>query len=595
MINRTSIDMSDPSQVSLEPYQSQIKVLSDTPSHQLSAKQIAEVLKFEESVMNLALPAGISAHEVRVPNTAMNLEDIEATPVGEKLMCIDFLDTDNAKQILQKYLSMKELEIAGKNTLLQYILHNAARIEPADLEAVENESNKYVQQVILNNLIAIQKGQPPQPDPILLTVLVDPTIMMQKAESIHDLNNYYADLKLAIYPDDLLGEHKLLMIGLHHQKLIFEISRLHTQAQEYRTQIRYMGAGKLKAETFLVRLEQLLTSIPTNPVRKEIKDVDITNEPLLSEALQYLSPPKYQVNKQSLSHFTYDDVDQNTLDNTYINTSQLSVMATIVLKHYNLLSNNNSQDDKMNEPASDHKWRILIKPIPNLRVNGRKKILYLPENFNRRLNGIYPAGAMAVLEHELTHIFQHENNTKLGIALLARTKAVRSAAWFEAGAKYQEYQSKEALFGQIKNDINLTYIKAYQKKLEGGGITDCALAFYNEYIQQNPTTDHTTANSLAISRTLRLFRYGSELVGNKNCWADNESLRYFEADLLIELLPKNLIKYLFIGNLNLSIAAKLHQLGLLIDVSDLNISPKASGLLEDYVRTEILPRQASNK
>ena len=139
----------------------------------------------------------------------------------------------------------------------------------------------------------------------------------------------------------------------------------------------------------------------------------------------------------------------------------------------------------------------------------------------------------------------------------------------------QDIVSKEA-FG-FNSPPHPHYIRAMQKKIDGGNYLDCVNAFY-ESTMNIPRQEKLAGTlsdedfkkemrknlSLSINRAQRLFRDGSSLSSREGFLSKSKDTVYLEQVRLFRELKKHgLEKYVFIGGANLNALTFLLRSGFL--------------------------------
>lgn len=262
-------------------------------------------------------------------------------------------------------------------------------------------------------------------------------------------------------------------------------------------------------------------------------------------------------------------------DETAIPEEGLRELAEETLRTYGLLSNQPASEynpDRVG-PAPDNKWQFITrKEIKSMSVNGKKKIIQCGTSGKSIV-----AAISITLAHEIEgHVLQHENRSQIPLRLFKKLGSGRSSVFAECGAmNNQDIVSKEA-FG-FNSPPHPHYIRAMQKKLDGGNYLDCVNAFYESSMkilrQEKSTGTLSTEDfqkemqrnlNLAINRTQRLFRDGSDLSSQERFLSKSKDTVYLEQIRLFRELKKHgLEKYVFVGGANLDALIFLLQSGFL--------------------------------
>ncbi|QQS15344.1 MAG: hypothetical protein IPK84_03165 [Candidatus Moraniibacteriota bacterium] len=262
-------------------------------------------------------------------------------------------------------------------------------------------------------------------------------------------------------------------------------------------------------------------------------------------------------------------------DETAISEENLRELAEETLRSYDLLSNQpaSEYDPDRIGPAPDNKWQFITrKEITSMSVNGKKKIIQCGTSRKSVVAAISIA-----LAHEIEgHVLQYENRSKIPLRLFKKLGSGRSLVFAECGAmNNQDIVSKEA-FG-FNSPPHPHYIRAMQKKIDGGNYLDCVKEFY-ESAMKIPRQEKSAGTlsdedfkkemrknlRLSINRSQRLFKDGSDLSSQKGFLAKSKDTVYLEQVRLFRELKKHgLEKYVFIGGANLNALTFLLRSGFL--------------------------------
>lgn len=253
--------------------------------------------------------------------------------------------------------------------------------------------------------------------------------------------------------------------------------------------------------------------------------------------------------------------DAKRFENLEINADQLKTLIQNVLARYGLLSSEEKYSAKRKGRPDDGKWLVALSKVrTSLAVASKSGTVWVPKKFKRSLSQKKPTGVLPLIDHEITHVLQHENAAKLGIGLLEKDRSARGSLWFETGATAQEDESYSNHFG-INRSANFNYLKALQAQVNGGSISDCAKVFFNSLIDSGDVKNKDEAVQTAVDRTLRLFRHGGEWAAGTGYLTNTEPLEYAEQQILARNLPKDLDWLYFVGRANFQTLAELYRIG----------------------------------
>lgn len=189
-----------------------------------------------------------------------------------------------------------------------------------------------------------------------------------------------------------------------------------------------------------------------------------------------------------------------------------------------------------------------------------------------------PAGLISVtLAHEIEgHVLQYENKTKIPLRLFKKLGGERSSIFAECGAMNNQGLVSQEAFG-FAFPPHPHYIRAMVEKLRGGNYLDCIKAFHESTLR-GPRLQKTLGQiseevfkkevkkslKLAINRTKRLFREGSDFSSNQPFLTNSKDTVYLEqVKLFQELKQRGLEKYVFVGGANLNTLLFLMKSGFL--------------------------------
>ncbi|MFI5275576.1 MAG: hypothetical protein ACHQT5_02005, partial [Candidatus Saccharimonadales bacterium] len=260
------------------------------------------------------------------------------------------------------------------------------------------------------------------------------------------------------------------------------------------------------------------------------------------------------------------------------NAGQMKEFCENVLSSWSFLSEHQTDWEAIGKRsgfAEDDKWQVIVSPkVSALSVNGKKKTVTVPEDFNRTLIQISAAGVLPGAAHELSHVWQNEFSYQLAEQIpLAGIKGKRYVTGYEMGGIEQE-REVHTMVGQIR-PTNVTYLRALQAKLHGANQTEAARAFAEA--KGDEITEHSA--QIAGSGVLRLYRNGGH---------DSQALDYIEQELMLRSLSSlspGEVRAVAIagGSLSLRDAATLHRFGLLELPREIHVQP-AQDVMELFLR-----------
>ncbi len=268
-------------------------------------------------------------------------------------------------------------------------------------------------------------------------------------------------------------------------------------------------------------------------------------------------------------------LDREKLFAKNIPAEKIAQLAEETLTHYSLLSQYPASDYESDRegPAPDDKWQFVMRDAyKTMAVSAKQKIIKCspnPQSIDRLIS--------ITLAHEIEgHVIQAENRARIPLRLFAKVGGGRSSIFAECGAmNNQDYVSGQA-FG-YQSPPHPYYIKAMQKKLEGGSYLDCVEAFYEGSLkelhlqrelgwidQEEFDLRADEKLKLAINRTKRLFESGAQFGSNEEFLTNSKDTVYLEQVRLYRALKQHgLEKYAFISGANLDTLLFLMQAGFL--------------------------------
>ncbi len=241
--------------------------------------------------------------------------------------------------------------------------------------------------------------------------------------------------------------------------------------------------------------------------------------------------------------------------------------------------------DKRDGYAPDGKWQVIVTPKKkSFLISGDKRVMWVPEKFERTLTQESPAGALPVSAHEQTHITQTEYDEVLAEQIpLAAIKGRRYVTMREMGGIYQE-RAFHSLLGRTRA-ANAHYLRALQTKLAGGTFMQAARAMHASLLAGGSFSGNAAAaRENAIDRTMRLYRKGGH---------ESQPLDYIEQELIMDALApltdeQRRAVVVAGGSFSLADTAALHRVGLLNLPEQTSADPTAA-VMEVFAR-DFLPQ-----
>lgn len=432
-------------------------------------------------------------------------------------------------------------------------------------QTVANKSRDWMLAELAHRLDQEPAMDASQPDFAELTVVFETDKLLGKVRELNRYYNFYikASLELASDAPTRLEEACRALIEIHRNRvsqlvagLLPSLNSLASQlaalpetavTRRWRNQLAKVSpvAGLALKQDYLTR---------TNFQTQFAAELDLVrNGAEWNEATGGFSQITRQIGELAVN--TSDELPDAELTSEVVeklaatkwNAAQFKGFIETVLSEWELLSGESIEWDKVAKrsgPASDGKWQVVISPkVTSLAVNGKQKILKIPEKFDRKIPAVLPVAA-----HELTHVLQHEHADLVAQKLpIAKTKGRRYIVNFEAGGILSESELLASL-GQNRL-VNTGYLKSLEAKLAGANRTEVARAYANT----------GASNALSADRSGRFYREGGE---------NSQPLNYLEQELIareLAKLPPEQARALAIAcaSFSLADAVKLHSYGLL--------------------------------
>jgi len=452
-----------------------------------------------------------------------------------------------------------------------------------------------------------QLTQPAETDadfkpPLHLTVNYDPSKLLAKAEAVKAYRRFYAEAKrrTADEPDQLLADAKRALISVYVGRLnamaavdVFPgllsleeqlvRSESNFQTGEWEAKLRAVapaigdihdleGEERLRARDVYARhLDAIRQGAPFELDEVDENEATVFSQQALrdlGDAIAALAP---QVNGP-------DELTElgRELEDISWDATQIKAFFEAVLREWGMLSQHKTtwqESDDRDGFAEDEKFQVVVTPRrSNLSVDSTRRIVNIPESCVRSLVSVYPAGALALVAHELSHVLQAYADYELGKQIpLARIKGRRYRILREAGGAYQEKILQRDYLGASKG-ANGHYFHAYIAKSEGKSRIEVARVFYDSVKadrELSPKEDEQT-RELAIGRTARLYRHGGQ---------NSQVLDYVEQSVVCDILMQHLqpeqVDAFLLGSASFSLedSALLHRYGLLMLPTSAAISP----------------------
>jgi hypothetical protein len=504
---------------------------------------------------------------------------------------MEYFAQDEAGRADAKQLGTDADDETALADILLDIEHIETKIPSDECKQIAERSGDWARQKLVDRLAEDASRDSDHASPPRLTVNYDPEKILAKAEAVHAYRQFYARALEEVMrePDTLLAEAKRALVHVY-------VGRLNTMAAVD------VYPGLLSLEEQLARspenaattelLQRLVRDAPAigrihelegedraiaretyarhlDAIRQgapfELDEVDETQAGIFAHrALQELAE-SIRTLVPKTSHTELTDLAKQ-LQGVSWDAQQIKEFIEAVLSEWGMLSDQRvtwQEVDDRDGFAPDEKFQVIVTPRrKNLSVDSTRRIVNIPEGTVRPLAGVYPAGALPSVAHELSHVLQGYADYELGQQIpLAQIKGRRYRILREAGGAYQEKILSRDYFGNGR-ETNPHYLQAYIAKAEGRNRLEVARVFYESTTaskQLSPEED-MAARTLAVNRTARLYRYGGQ---------NSQVLDYVEqsvvCDVLMQRMTPEQVDAFLLGSTSFSLedSVLLHRFGLL--------------------------------
>ena len=259
---------------------------------------------------------------------------------------------------------------------------------------------------------------------------------------------------------------------------------------------------------------------------------------------------------------------------TKISAQDAKQLVELALDAYGVLSKEDatSYDSHQEGYADDGGWQVILENRASAEVRSKQRVVVLPDKevALRRALQVF-------VGHEVEgHVLQEINREQFPLELVQKSRTDRWVSFYEAGSMNSENAAAEAIFDDQKIP-HTGYLRATQKRLEGGSYIDCVEAFYNvlrdEYVdlrEKKLISEEQFEKfcrddvKIAMSSAMRLFRQTENLDGGDGVVTNAKDLVYLEQRMLFEELRKaGKEDYAYISGVNAQTLADLARAGLL--------------------------------
>ncbi len=564
-----------------ESYVRAIEVFHNPPEFELSPEEKEEVQTFERALCDGEFPRGFEFLAKRIKKPPKNIVEISNMNTDLKVFCIDwYIKTEKGLACLQ---SMGyEGNVKSEGEVREFLAAAIVRIkknnlvndnDDDDLDDGYESSRLWARAQLEQKLTDIlEKGISDIDEPEYFSILRKPDELIERIAAARELKNYYKSIEAALRSseDSNINDAKLVMLTMHRERINTFIATCYRQVIPLLNQYR-LNQSLLSSEQIDVLTDAMpvLKNVDTTDVEKMarlysmldkfINGIDAENG--FSQISAEIERLELALQDKPDEKRAVKNYDAKRFEDIELNAEQIKSLIQRILTSYGLLSSETKYSSKRKGRPEDGKWLVAISKIrTSLAVVSKSGVVWVPKKFKRSLDQKKPTGVLPLLDHEITHVLQHENASKLGIELLEKDRSARGSLWFETGATNQENLSFKSHFG-IDRGTNFNYLKAMQTQLKGGSISECTKVFYDSLVSSGDITDRKQAIETAVDRTLRLFKHGGEWATKTGYLTNTEPLEYAEQQILARNLPSDLEWLYFVGRANFQTLAELYRIG----------------------------------
>lgn len=551
-----------------------VDLLQRDPEIELSVEDREEVLGYEQELTKSNELLLRSGEKVK------GIEHIWQLSAKTSEFYQEYFLTEGGREDLENALGRDIPQFRSLNEVEEYFYGlDYTNITTEALKGLSGRSKQYgenavVEQFANNNFESLDGVE----NPTKLNIVHNPHVVAQKVQSLRRLKQYYKE-----QTDDLVGntdsasQAKLTVLTLHRRRLnellteeypniVHFFEQYKSSPQENLKEVHEMLADNIRGTGLfdderqfrtLGRLDKFRQGVGERQYGGDYSPINPQLAELVKEAEEMLGRP------QPVENFVFNDVDPKLFWEKKITATEFQHWVELSLKEYGILSADEQYDHDRIGRTSDNGWQVVIDDsVGNLSVDSKQGVIKVPTSFHRSIAGMNPAGAVPVLDHEITHVLQHENKERLGLSITEKVGLDRSSVNSEAGAMLIESETQRELFGQ-QVIIDMHYFRALERKLQGGNLVECMKAFFDSVRQESPDRDKREVAKHAINRAARQFRDGGAFADRSPYPTNTQPLVYMEQELIArELVKQNSRDLLMIAGVNMEALAMLHSVGL---------------------------------
>jgi hypothetical protein len=553
----------------------------------LSPEAISDVVAFENQLYSLTLDpdqfSTAEAFRIDCEAAGHSFEPIEKI-WQRKLNSINlgvgyFLTTKGKAALLEATGVAIKSEATPQSCareLSQLDIHN---VDSSVLDKLEAKSVGFEEKQITQAFIENGFSGHGIPAPNILTIFKNPEVIAEKAQGYRDFKTYLKlvmkDLRAADTEEYPALKAKAQITELYKRRLNVLLVGTYVSAYKLLSQQRTSGIEAYSQYNgqLVEALSAFIPSADNAQIANFLQRMDRLTEGVSRSkdgSFTWLSPEAAKlaergnsgdIESQNIDRGLYADVNPDDLKSAQIDGEMFGDWVSSVLESYGFLSAYQDWDSERESFAPDGKWQVIVNDkFKNLAVNPQQRIVKVPRKT------ISIARAIPVIDHETTHVIQHENQRVISqLAIMEHIGIDSASVQIESGGIWQETVAREAILGEVDQEINGTsYLQALRVKARGGTFGECAQAYFEDLTIRMPDMDSDKVAAQAINRTRRIFRSGGLEFAQEGPYLTNtQPLNYLEQRLIYENLGERNRKLLLLGGVAVNNFVRLSELGLM--------------------------------
>lgn len=568
---------------------------------QLSEQERKDVLDFEDDL-------------------GKRFEKITDITVQKVTFYVEYFLTPDGRENFEKTTGIALSHVANERDIKKTIFLNRETLQQIkydDLKSLAALSVKYYDERLLQQLcvyndvshtINITEASNPQGIDVLLT----PEKLAGKIAELTAFKNDVKKVNASLSEKVQCDLAKKKIIELYRKKYnqvlteyFFDSSLIVDMAQtigedlltEEEKELLKMQRGMQNVQKNLSRRDKFIHGADINYIEGERVQISDT----LKEFAEQISVEYERNEAEKYQKIVENGYDPEKVFAKNVSIEQITILINELLEMYDLKSSYGPEtyDAKRSGAAPDDKWQFIAKDsYKSMSVKGKQKII----KSDTKNKDIYYTMTV-VLGHEMGHVLQSVNSSKIPLRLFEKTKGDRSSVFAEGGAMMLQDHIAREIFGTGALG-HPHYVRAMIKKMEGGNYIDCVKAFYdsstrallrkkalNQITNDDFEIQSTEQMRLAIDRAKRLFRHSADLSLSSSHLSKSKDTAYLEQIMLARRLQeKGLEKYLFFSGINLSTLTTLLELGL-IDTEEIQTAQEHVFTIWDRIKDQYLLKE----